>query len=52
MVINTKLTDTTNNNSVKTGEDFTYLDSKISSDNGTAKDTQARLSKVRSALQD
>ena len=51
--IKTKLHDpiTINNNPTETDNDFTYLGSIISSDNGTKKDVKAGLSKAQPAYE-
>ena len=52
MTVNTTLPQpiTINHNPVETVDDFTYLGSIISADNGTKKDISTRLSKARSAF--
>ena len=52
MTVNTTLSQpiTINHNPVETVDDFTYLGSVISADNGTKKDINTRLSKARSAF--
>ena len=52
ITINTTLSQpiTINHNPVETVDDFTYLGSVISADNGTKKDINTRLSKARSAF--
>ena len=52
MTFNTTLSQpiTINHNPVETVDDFTYLGSVISADNGTKKDINTRLSKARSAF--
>jgi hypothetical protein len=53
MAINTKLTEaiTINDKPIETVDDFIYLGRVISTDNGTKKYIQARLSKSHTALQ-
>ena len=52
MTVNTTLSQpiTINHNPVETVDDFTYLGSVISADNGTKKDINTRLCKARSAF--
>ncbi|XP_048759391.2 uncharacterized protein LOC125668988 [Ostrea edulis] len=52
MVVNQKITDpiTTNNHPIVIVEDFTYLGSVISNDNGAKTDIQSRISKARTAF--
>ena len=52
MTVNTTMSQpiTINHNPVETVDDFTYLGSVISADNGTKKDINTRLSKARSAF--
>ena len=52
MTVNTTLSQpiTINHNPVETVDDFTYLGSVTSADNGTKKDINTRLSKARSAF--